>query len=170
MGAVHPHRRRLHQLRGTFSSQQLWLLSIALNRRGYPRLANGVRNLNSILFSNSLPVDAKVSPDVRLGHHAMGTVIHRKTVIGKGVTICQNVTIAVRPSWNAPHDVVIDDDVFIGANSVIITSRKSGIHIGRGARIGAGAIVTHDVPPYATVVSVPSRILIRDAEGAREHV
>jgi serine O-acetyltransferase len=161
MGAVDPTRKRAYK-RGLLTSRRLWLLSIDLQKRGHPRLANGVRNFNSLLYNNSLPVDAKVSPDVHLAHHAMGTVIHRKTVIGKGVTICQNVTMAVRPSWGAPHGIVIDDHVFVGANSVIITSRTQGIRIGRGARIGAGALVTRDIPVGATVTAEPSRIRLRE--------
>jgi serine acetyltransferase len=55
------------------------------------------------------------------------------------------------------HPLVIGNDVWIGANAFINTS--SCHSIGDGAIIGAGAVVTHDVPPYAVVVGVPARIL-----------
>jgi serine O-acetyltransferase len=144
------------------SSRRFWLLSMRLYKSGHPWLANGIRNLNSVLFHNSLPVEASVSPDVSFGHHGFGTVIHRKTTIGSGVKISHNVTIAVRPSTGAPHGVVLEDNVYIGANAVVITSRKQGIRIGRGARIGAGAVVTHDVPAGATMVGNPAYALTRD--------
>ncbi|MEG9327957.1 CatB-related O-acetyltransferase [Salinimicrobium catena] len=51
--------------------------------------------------------------------------------------------------------VVIKNDVWIGANSVIMP----GITIGNGAVIGAGAVVTKDVPDYAIVVGVPAKII-----------
>lgn len=51
--------------------------------------------------------------------------------------------------------IVIDDDVWIGTNAVVL----SGVHIGQGAVIAAGAIVTKDVPPYAIVGGVPAKIL-----------
>lgn len=51
-------------------------------------------------------------------------------------------------------DTVIGNDVWIGSNAVILR----GIEIGDGAVIGAGAIVTKDVPPYSIVIGNPARI------------
>lgn len=50
---------------------------------------------------------------------------------------------------------LIDDDVWIGANVTIL----SGVHIGQGAVIAAGSVVTKDVPPYAIVGGVPAKII-----------
>lgn len=52
-------------------------------------------------------------------------------------------------------DIVIDNDVWIGFRSTIL----SGVHIGQGAVIAAGSIVTKDVPPYAIVGGAPAKIL-----------
>lgn len=52
-------------------------------------------------------------------------------------------------------DIVIDDDVWIGTNATIL----SGVHIGRGAVVGAGAVVTKDIPPYAVAAGVPAGII-----------
>ncbi len=60
-----------------------------------------------------------------------------------------------------PHEiaknrpVVIGNDVWIGANAILI----SGVNIGDGAIVAAGAVVTHDVPAYAVVGGVPARII-----------
>jgi serine acetyltransferase len=137
-----------------FSSRRLWLLSMALYQKGHPRLAGLLKNVNSMMYHNSLPVEAQVSPDIALGHHGFGTVLHPKVVIGRNVKIFQNVTMAVRPTAG-PHEIVIEDGVVIGANSVIMTPRHRGIRIGRGARVGAGAVVTHDVPARMIAVSAP---------------
>lgn len=53
--------------------------------------------------------------------------------------------------------VVIGNDVWIGANAFINSSRAH--YIGDGAIIGAGAVVTHDVPPYAVMCGVPARVI-----------
>jgi acetyltransferase-like isoleucine patch superfamily enzyme len=53
-----------------------------------------------------------------------------------------------------PKPTVIEDDVWIGANAVLL-----GVTIGRGAIIGAGSIVVKDVPPYAIVGGNPAKII-----------
>lgn len=52
-------------------------------------------------------------------------------------------------------DITVGDDVWIGARAIIL----SGVKIGQGALICAGAVVTKDVPPYAIVAGVPAKIL-----------
>ena len=52
-------------------------------------------------------------------------------------------------------DIKVDDDVWIGYRAAIL----SGVHIGQGAVIAAGTVVTKDVPPYAIVGGVPAKII-----------
>jgi serine O-acetyltransferase len=147
------------------SPEKLWLLSISLRQRGHRRLAKLVRNLNTALYHNSLPPGATVSSDIELGHHGLGTVIHPSVVIGRRVKIWHNVTIAVRAGPKSPYRVIIEDDVRIGANSVVISPHRQDLRIGRGARIGAGAVVSRDVPPGSTVVSAPVEVLPPQTPG-----
>lgn len=51
--------------------------------------------------------------------------------------------------------IVLDDDVWVGDSAMIM----SGVHIGQGAVIGAGAVVTHDIPPYAIAAGVPAKVV-----------
>jgi serine O-acetyltransferase len=148
------------------SPERLWRLSAALRRRGLRRLALLVKKLNSTIYHNSLAPGARFSPDIRFAHHGFGTVIHSNVEIGERVLIYHNVTIAVRAASAEPHRIVIEDDVRIGANSVIISPANGSLRIGRGARIGAGAVVSRDVPAGATVVSAPPRILIGEEAEA----
>ena len=57
--------------------------------------------------------------------------------------------------------IVIENDVWIGANAVVV----DGVHIGKGAIIGAGAIVTNDVPSYAIVAGNPAKLIKYRPEG-----
>lgn len=52
-------------------------------------------------------------------------------------------------------DIIVEDDVWIGYGAMVL----SGVKIGQGAVIAAGAIVTKDVPPYAIVGGIPARVL-----------
>lgn len=52
-------------------------------------------------------------------------------------------------------DIIVKDDVWIGRNALIM----SGVNIGQGAVIAAGAVVTKDVPPYAIVGGVPAKVI-----------
>lgn len=52
-------------------------------------------------------------------------------------------------------DIILDDDVWIGANVTVL----SGVHIGQGAVVAAGAVVNSDVPPYAVIGGVPAKII-----------
>ncbi|HBI63202.1 MAG TPA: acetyltransferase [Lachnospiraceae bacterium] len=52
-------------------------------------------------------------------------------------------------------NIIVDDDVWIGYGSAVL----SGVHIGQGAVVAAGAVVTRDVPPYAVVGGVPARVI-----------
>ncbi len=51
--------------------------------------------------------------------------------------------------------IVVEDDVWIGFGATIL----SGVHIGQGAVVAAGALVTKDVPPYAIVGGVPAKLI-----------
>ena len=54
-----------------------------------------------------------------------------------------------------PNGVIIADDVLVGAGSVILPSTN----IGRGAVIGAGSVVTGDIPEYAIVAGAPAKVI-----------
>lgn len=167
---------RLGSLRSTltklwfFSPEKLWLLSISLERRSHWMLAFAVKQLNTIVYHNSLASGASVSPDISLGHYSHGIVVNRNVEIGRHVKIWHNVTLtAGRPARRngiravGPRArIVVEDGVKIGTNAVIIAPRGECLRIGRGARIGAGAIVTDDVPARATVVSPPARVVLRE--------
>ncbi len=162
------------------SPERLWRLSIRLHGRGHWLLAFAVKQLNTMLYHNSLAPEALVGANIRLGHYSHGIVVNGNVEIGDNVKIWHNVTLtAGRRTQRAPDGfergvparIVIEHEVKIGANAVVIAPRGQSLRIGRAARIGAGASVTRDVPARATVISPPSRILPseRADESVAEH-
>lgn len=59
--------------------------------------------------------------------------------------------------------VIIGDDVLVGASTIIL----KGVKVGQGAIIGAGSVVTHDVPPWTIVAGNPARIIREIPENER---
>lgn len=95
--------------------------------------------------------------------------------IGSGIMIGPNVVIRSSNHRSARHDIpiweqgqtggriVVGDDVWIGANAVIVADVTVGSHV----VIAAGAVVTRDVPDYAVVAGVPAKV-ISDRRERRE--
>lgn len=111
-----------------------------------------------------------IGDDVYIGPYAMfssikGITIGNKVTFGPRVTIMAgNHNFKVIGSYifdnqekNEDDDlpVTICDDTWIGCNAIIL----KGVTIGRGAIVGAGAIVTKDVPPYAIVAGNPAKVI-----------
>ncbi len=157
------------------SPERMWLASVGLRRRGHWVLAFWLKQLNTLLYSNSLAPGATVSPDIRLGHNSIGIVVSSDVEIGRRVKIWQNVTLSAgRPGRRrdgaedaAPvrSRIIVEDDVKIGANAVVIAPRGATLKLGHGARIGAGAVVTKDVPAGGTIVCAPARLLEADVDA-----
>jgi serine O-acetyltransferase len=137
----------------------IWRISNRLHGWRIPVLPRVCYGLNRILFSAAVPPSVKIGKDVLLGYKGLGVVIHRRVVIGDRVNIGAHVTIGGRGSFT---DVpVIGDDVLIGTGAKIL----GPVHIGPGARIGANAVVLHDVPPGTTAVGVPAKIVSSTGQG-----
>jgi phosphonate metabolism protein (transferase hexapeptide repeat family) len=59
--------------------------------------------------------------------------------------------------WRRSHKVILENDVWVGHGAILLP----GIRIGNGAAVGAGAVVTKDVPPFTIVAGVPARVIRR---------
>jgi acetyltransferase-like isoleucine patch superfamily enzyme len=94
-------------------------------------------------------------------HSAGGLSIGNRVGIGPGVKIITSQHMEVGrelPIFNAPVEfkpVCIEDDADIGVGAVLLP----GVTVGRGAQIGAGSVVTRDVPAYAVAAGAPARVL-----------
>ena len=89
-----------------------------------------------------------------LVYHGYATIVFAKS-IGKNLSVYQQVTVGRGKMIDGNDVPIIGDNVSIYAGAVVV----GGIKIGNNAVIGAGAVVTKDVPENATVVGAPVRIL-----------
>jgi serine O-acetyltransferase len=112
--------------------------------------------LNAILCNCIIGRGAEFGPRFVL-IHATGVVVNGSVRGGSGVHLEHQVTLGAERR-RSPE---LGDDVFVGAGAKILGSVK----VGDGARIGANAVVVHDVPPRATVVGIPARVVrVREAD------
>lgn len=85
-------------------------------------------------------------------------VIGDRVQIGTGVSIFSaghDTSVLSRQKFvEFGHPVFIEDDCWIGGNVVILP----GVRIGRGSTVGAGSIVTKDIPAYSVAVGSPARV------------
>ena len=94
--------------------------------------------------------------------HGMGVVIGETAEIGDDTTLYHGVTLG-GTSWNkGKRHPTLGKNVVVGAGAKIL----GPIMIGDGARIGSNAVVVKDVPPGATVVGIPGRIVDAGAHAS----
>ncbi|MEC5397498.1 serine O-acetyltransferase [Uliginosibacterium sp. H1] len=108
--------------------------------------------LTETLTGISLPKDAVIGPGLRIWHFG-NVFVHPDAIIGANCTLRQGVTIGNREEGGEVP--VIGNNVDFGAYAQVL----GGIRIGNDARIGAMSVVLTDVPPGATAVGVPARII-----------
>lgn len=91
------------------------------------------------------------------GEHALDTISTYPFRVQVGHSSCGEAL--------SKGNIVVEDDVWIGESALIL----SGVTIGQGAVVAAGAVVSKDVPPYAIVGGIPAKIIkYRFPESIRE--
>ncbi|MFU8891400.1 MAG: serine O-acetyltransferase [Anaerosomatales bacterium] len=90
--------------------------------------------------------------------HGMGVVVGETTVIGNDVTLYQGVTLGGTGKERGKRHPTLEDCVVVGVGAAVL----GDITIGRGTRVGGGAVVVNDVPPNCTVVGIPGRVVVRE--------
>jgi len=102
----------------------------------------------------------EIHPGAKIGRrffidHGMGVVIGETTEIGDDVLLYQGVVFGGTSLAKKKRHPTIGNNVVVGAAAVLL----GPINVGDGARIGANSVVIHSVPPGATVVGIPGRIV-----------
>jgi serine O-acetyltransferase len=105
----------------------------------------------------------EIHPGAQIGRrlfidHGAGVVIGETSIIGDDVLMYHQVTLGGTSIEKTKRHPTVGNNVLLGMGAKVI----GNITIGDGARVGANSVVTHSVPPGATVVGVPARILVQD--------
>jgi len=104
-----------------------------------------------IITGISLPYSATIGERFYIGHFG-GIIVNANAIIGNNCNVSQGVTIGVSGINEKRGVPVIGNDVYIGANAVVVGK----INVGDFAVIGANSLVTKDVMPNTTVLGVPA--------------
>ena len=96
--------------------------------------------------------------------HGAGVVIGETAEVKEGVVIYQGVTLGGTGKEKGKRHPTIERNVTVSCGAKVL----GGFTVGEGARIGAGAVVIKPVPPYATVVGVPGRVVRINGEKAQD--
>lgn len=98
---------------------------------------------SGVLIANNVGIVGRKDHDMR----AIGVSVRRSPWVGESLELAHD----------ASNYIIIEDDVWVGFGAVILT----GLKIGRGAIIAAGAVVTTDVEAYTIVAGNPSKVVGR---------
>ena len=139
----------LHAIWGYRLSHWLWTRHLKLMGRLTSQI---VRALTGIEIHPGASIGARFFID-----HGMGVVIGETSELGSDVTMYHGVTLGGTSLSKGKRHPTIGDRVVIGAGSKIL----GAITVGDDSRIGANAVVVHDVPPNSVVVGVPGQVVKR---------
>jgi len=114
----------------------------------------------------------EIHPGAKIGErvffdHAMGVVVGETAEIGDGCTIYQGVTLGGTSLYKGTkRHPTLGRGVVVGAGAQVL----GGFNVGDGAKVGSNAVVTKPVPPGATAVGNPARIIQAEQDAKREEV
>jgi serine O-acetyltransferase len=111
----------------------------------------------------------EIHPAATLGRrlfidHGSGVVIGETAEIGDDCLIYQGVTLGGTSLKKEKRHPTLEDHVMVSAGAAVI----GPVRIGRGSRIGAGAVVVSSAPAYSTIVGIPGKVI--EGESARQDV
>jgi serine O-acetyltransferase len=133
-----------------------------LYRAGIPVLPRFLANVTRFLTQIEIHPGAKIGKGIFIDHGS-GVVVGETAEIGDGCTIYQGVTLGGTSLSHGKRHPTLGRNVVVGVNSSVL----GAIALGDNAKVGGGSVVVKDVPPNATVVGVPARVVAQDGKPIR---
>lgn len=96
--------------------------------------------------------------------HGMGVVIGETCIIGNNVTLYQGVTLGGTGKERGKRHPTLEDNVLVATGAKVLGS----IVVGANSKVGAGSVVLKNVPPNATVVGIPGKVVIQDGVRVKQ--
>lgn len=124
--------------------------------RGLRVLGRFISHVGKILTGIEIHPAAQLGPRFFIDH-GTGVVIGETAVIGADVTLYHGVTLGGTSLHKGKRHPTLEDGVIVGSGAQVL----GPITVGKGARIGANAVVLTDVPPGVTMVGIPARMVMR---------
>ena len=145
----------------------IWLHRIAhyLFKKGWIFLPRLISNFARFITGIEIHPGATISEGLFIDHGA-GTVIGETVEIGKNVTLYQGVTLGGTGKEKGKRHPTIGDNVVVASGAKVLGS----FTVGHNAKIGAGSVVLKEVPPYATVVGIPGKVVLLYGEKVTENI
>lgn len=125
----------------------------------YKLLARIISQVSRFFTGIEIHPGAKIGEGVFIDHGA-GVVIGETAQVGNNVVIYQGVTLGGTGKDKGKRHPTIEDNVMISAGAKVL----GPFTVGKGAKIGAGSVVLREVPPNATVVGIPGKIVRLNGE------
>jgi len=137
-----------------FHAIQAHRLAHWLWNKGRRDFALYLQSRSSSIFQTDIAPAAPLGRGILLDH-ATGIVVGRTAVVEDNVSILQGVTLGGTGKETGDRHPKVRRGVLIGAGAKIL----GNIEIGEGAKVAAGSVVLHPVPPYTTVAGVPAKVI-----------
>jgi maltose O-acetyltransferase len=131
-------------------------------RKVFPSMGDKVMIESNVFFGDGRDIEVgnhvQINEDcwirnVKIGNYVM--IAPKVMILNYGHITDTTEVPMILQGTRRYKQTIIEDDVWVGARSIILP----GIHIGEGAIVGAGAVVTKDVEPYSVMAGNPARLI-----------
>jgi len=168
--AAHAHdpaaRSRLEVALGYPGVHAVWGYRVAHRMWQEPSLRLPARLLSQLVRGVT---GIEIHPGARIGRrlfidHGMGVVVGETAEVGDDVVMFHGVTLGGTSMRHGKRHPTVGDRVMIGTGAKVL----GPVYVGDDARIGANAVVVHDVPPGASAVGVPATVRFHAPRSAAD--